>query len=193
MTQKNLVNQIDLIASVLKDKLNKKRNLIIAIDGPCASGKTTLAQALKEMFNCNVIPVDDFFLQPHQRTQERLDTPGGNFDKARLIKEVITPLKNGAVFSYRPYDCKTGTLSEPVMIEPKALTLIEGVYACHPELSANYDIRIFVKTDKATQLERLKKRSPRMLNRFIFEWIPMEEKYFSVFKIEDVCDFVIET
>ena len=193
MNQYNLNDQVNLIISALKDSLNEKRNIIVAIDGPCASGKTTLAQALKNTLDCNVIPVDDFFLQPHQRTQKRLNTTGGNFDKERLLNEVLEPLKNGTDFTYRPYDCKSGTLSEPISIKAKSITLVEGVYSLHPDLSAYYDFCIFVKTDKQTQLERLKKRNHLILSRFISEWIPMEEKYFSTFSIEEKCNFIVTT
>lgn len=188
-------NLNDAVFAIKKDlaKIYADKNLIIAIEGPCASGKTTLANILKDEFKCNIISVDDFFLQPHQRTQERLNTTGGNFDRERFLKEVIRPLKNNTDFSYRPYDCKKGELSAPVNIEIKTITLIEGVYSCHPELLCYYDYRIFVKADKETQLKRLEKRNPQLLNRFISEWIPMEEKYFSTFDIESKCDFIVET
>ena len=42
--------------------------IIVAIDGKYASGKTTPADKLAEICNCNV---DDYFLRPEQRT------PGG--------------------------------------------------------------------------------------------------------------------
>ena len=44
---------------------------IVAIDGKCTSGKTTLAAGLAEIFDCNVLHMDDFFLRPEQRTPER--------------------------------------------------------------------------------------------------------------------------
>ncbi|MBO5065745.1 MAG: deoxynucleoside kinase [Clostridia bacterium] len=191
MKQTNLTNAVSLITSAIKQTPGNN-NLLIAVDGPCASGKTTLANILKEEVDCNVIPVDDFFLQPHQRTKERFEAVGENFDKERFLEEVILPLKSGKNFSYRPYDCKKEALSEAVGITRKPITVIEGVYSCHPDLNSFYDYRIFVKTDKATQLRRLKERNPLLLSRFVSEWIPLEEKYFSAFDIENKCDLVIE-
>ena len=43
--------------------------ILVAIDGKCASGKTTLGYYLKEYFNCNLFHMDDFFLQNYQRTE----------------------------------------------------------------------------------------------------------------------------
>ena len=85
---------------------NSKEPLLIAIDGRCAAGKTTLASIVKEKINCNVIHMDHFFLQPAQRTEERLQEPGGNVDYERVRKEVLIPLSQGKAFSYKPFDCK---------------------------------------------------------------------------------------
>ena len=44
--------------------LAEQEHVFIAIDGPCASGKTTLARNLNERFGGNVLHMDDFFLRP---------------------------------------------------------------------------------------------------------------------------------
>lgn len=190
MIQTDITKAVELIKAVLNEK-SKNEDLIIAIDGNCAAGKTTLANALKKELDCNIIHVDDFFLRPHQRTKERLEAAGGNFDKERLLREVILPLKSGKEFSFRPYDCKSQKLSSPVIVTHKAITFIEGVYSCHPDLYGFYDYGIFVKVGKETQLKRLENRNALILNRFLEEWIPMEEKYFKAFDIESKCDLVI--
>ena len=46
--------------------------------------------------------MDDFYLQPHQRTTKRLREPGGNVDYERFETEVLQPLLTGEAFSYRP-------------------------------------------------------------------------------------------
>ena len=42
--------------------------LVVAIDGRCASGKSTLAAKLQQGLHCPVFSLDDFFLRPQQRT-----------------------------------------------------------------------------------------------------------------------------
>lgn len=81
------------VAVFIKEKLRNKQPLIIAIDGRSASGKTTLAKELNELFLSEVIHMDDFFLQPEQRTEERLSEVGGNVDRERFLREVALPLK----------------------------------------------------------------------------------------------------
>ena len=64
--------------------LTQKSQVIVSIDGPCTSGKTTLTQKLSERYDCNVFHMDDFFLRPEQRTQARFAQPGGNVDYERF-------------------------------------------------------------------------------------------------------------
>ncbi|MEG2389188.1 MAG: shikimate kinase, partial [Clostridia bacterium] len=45
---------------------------LIAIDGMCGSGKSTLGQRLAEALGGNLLHMDDFFLTAAQRTPERL-------------------------------------------------------------------------------------------------------------------------
>lgn len=172
---------------------NSKEPLLIAIDGRCAAGKTTTASLVKEKINCNIIHMDSFFLQPAQRTKERLAEPGGNVDYERVKKEVLIPLGEGLPFSYQPFNCKTMELSAPVKTEPAAVTIIEGSYSCHPVLWDFYDLRIFLNIDAEEQLQRIKQRNgAEAAQTFINKWIPMEEKYFREFNIQKRCDFVFQ-
>ena len=106
--------------------LAEKDMVIMAIDGKCTSGKTTLASKLAEIYDCNVFHMDDFFLRPEQRTPERFAEVGGNVDYERFQEEVLLPLKSGKAFSYRPFDCSTFALAAPVSVTPKKLNIIEG-------------------------------------------------------------------
>ena len=78
--------------------LAEKDMVIMAIDGKCNSGKTTLASKLAEIYDCNVFHMDDFFLRPEQRTPERFAEVGGNVDYERFWEEVLLPLKSRKAF-----------------------------------------------------------------------------------------------
>ena len=73
-----------------------KNFVMVAIDGKCTSGKTTLASKLAEIYDCNVFHMDDFFLRPEQRTSERFAEIGGNVDYERFQEEVLFPLRSGS-------------------------------------------------------------------------------------------------
>lgn len=178
---------MEKIANDILKRIEGKR--LIAIDGRCAAGKTTLAALLSEKTGFAVIHADSFFLRPEQRTEERLSTPGGNIDYERLKGEVLQPISRGAPFSYRRFDCKTMSFAESVFVENDKPIIIEGSYSCHPELWDNYDFRIFLTTDPATQLKRIELRNgAERVPDFRDRWIPLEEKYFAAFCIAKRCD-----
>ena len=169
----------------------EKAQVLLAIDGPCTAGKTTLADILKCKYGCSVISMDKFFLQPQQRTAERLAQPGGNVDYERFHREVLQPLKAGTPFSYRPFSCAAQALAPPVSVIPHRLTVIEGTYSTHPYFQNPYDLTVFLTIDPETQRERVRQRELWKQERFFKEWIPMETAYFSHFRIRQACDLVI--
>lgn len=178
-----------VIAERISHILNNRESIIVAIDGRCASGKTTLAKKLQKELFCNVIQMDDFFLRPEQRTQERLSKSGENVDHERFLCEVLQPLSEGKTFFYRPYICKTGTFGKPTEITPNRVNIIEGSYSCHPDLWAFYDLHIFLDVPKDIQLDRILKRNGKdALEVFKNKWIPLEEKYFEEFDLKNRCE-----
>ena len=78
---------------------------VIAIDGRAASGKTTMAGQLKEILGGEIVRMDDFFLPPAMRTEERFAVPGSNVHYERFADEVLTDLRKQRSFSYRRFDC----------------------------------------------------------------------------------------
>ncbi len=187
------LTQDELILIVERILKEETKNITVALDGRCASGKTTLGKTLAEHFGANLFHIDDYFLRPEQRTAERLDTPGGNFDIERFMSEIINGISSGKDFYYRPFDCKILALGEEIKVQQNRLNIIEGSYSCHPAISKNYDLTVFVTTETNTQKERILKRNGEKAPMFFSKWIPLEEKYFSHFDIENKCDFILRT
>lgn len=170
----------------------EKERLIVAIDGPCASGKTTLAASLAGILACPVIHMDHFFLRPEQRTPERLLEPGGNLDRERFAEEVLHPLSKGISFAYRPLICRTMTLGEPIEVPASPVILVEGSYSCHPDLRDTYDLRLFSSVDPDEQKRRLLAREGEAKCKVFKEkWIPMENTYFQACAVPDCCHVLV--
>jgi len=182
---------METVKNQIKELLAEKDMVIVAIDGKCTSGKTTLASKLAEVYDCNVFHMDDFFLRRSQRTPERYAEVGGNVDYERFRKEVLLPLKSGKAFFYRPFDCSTFTLTAPVAVTPKKLNIIEGTYSHHPYFGNPYDLRVLMTVDEETQRQRILERPAFLHKRFFEEWIPMENRYFRGFDIPDRCDILV--
>ena len=175
----------------IDELLAAKDTVIVAIDGKCTSGKTTLASKLAEIYDCNVFHMDDFFLRPEQRTPERFVEIGGNVDYERFREEVLLPLKSGKAFSYRPFDCSTFMLAAPVAVTPKKLNIVEGTYSHHPYFGNPYDLKILLTVDEETQRRRILERPAFLHKRFFEDWIPMENHYFEVFRIPNQSEIIV--
>ena len=171
-------DKLEAVVKQIDSLLTQKDLIIVAIDGKCTSGKTTLASKLEQIYDCNVFHMDDFFLRPEQRTRSRFAEVGGNVDYERFQEEVLLPLKSGRSFSYRPFDCRTFTLSDPIIVTPKRLNIVEGTYSHHPYFGNPYDLKILLTVDEETQRRRILDRPEFLHKRFFDEWIPIENRYF---------------
>lgn len=166
---------------------------LVAIDGRCAAGKTTLAQALQRETGWALVHMDHFFLRPDQRTEARLAEPGGNVDRERFLEEVLLPLQAGRDVVYRPYDCHSQSFSAPVRIEAGPAVIVEGSYSCHPAFWDAYHLRVFLHVPPQKQLARIEGRNgPQALAVFRDKWIPLEERYFAAFQVMERCGLCFE-
>ena len=176
----------------IDDLLKTGDQIVIAIDGNCTAGKTTLASVLAKEYDCNVFHMDDFFLRPEQRTAQRYAQPGGNVDYERFREEVMIPLKAGRSFAYRPFSCKTFTLSEPVTVMPKQLNIVEGTYCMHPYFGDVYDLKLHLSIDPDLQRTRIYQRPQHVQERFFTDWIPMEKRYFDFYQIPEQANIQVD-
>lgn len=174
----------------LKHFIDKHHEATIAIDGMCGSGKSTLATLISKLWDVQLFHMDDFFLQPYQRTPERFQKPGENVDHERFKAEVLLPLSNKESVHYRKFDCsKMALCKESTFIPYHALNIIEGTYSMHPDLREAYDLTITLSIDPDLQKERILKRNgPERLEMFIDRWIPLENHYFNELSIFDRSD-----
>ena len=188
------MNSVELLKSYqgLADKVNalleKTEFGYMAIDGRCASGKSTLGEALREVYAARLLHMDDFYVPFAQKTPERLSEPGGNADYERFSCEVLS-LPKGAPIPYRRFDSVSQTLLPAEILAPARLTVVEGSYALHRALRGAYDLKVFLSIDPKLQRARILKRNgAEKLKQFEALWIPLEEAYFAAEGIESMCD-----
>ena len=57
-----------------------------------------------------------------------------------------------------------------------------------------YDLKVFLSVGAKEQSRRILRRNgPDLHQRFLREWIPMENRYFQEMKIQERCDFVFRS
>lgn len=173
--------------------LRDSDRVLLALDGACASGKTTLAAFLQKLYGCPLFHMDDFFLRPEQRTPERYAEPGGNVDRERFLAEVLIPLRTGETVQYRRFDCSTFTVLPPKPIAAGRLNVIEGTYSLHPDLEKQYNLSAVLKIPPDLQRERIITRNGvEMAQRFFDTWIPLEERYFNALRPDLRCTVILD-
>ncbi len=171
--------------------LREREHVVVAIDGRCASGKTTACDLLAKVFACaSIVRADDFFLPPTMRTSERYAEPGGNLDRERFIAEVL-PHIGRREFEYGRFDCSVGRVTSAVSVPLNRLTLVEGSYSTHPAFGHYADLTVFSNIDHAERMRRLRERDGDYAAVFESRWIPLEEAYFAAFDVMSKCDIVI--
>lgn len=177
--------------------LSQKPHVVIAIDGKCGAGKSTLASLLATVYSCNLIHMDDFYLPADLRTGERLAETGGNIHYERFSSEVLpalTALKQGsAAFqpaAYQVFDChRMDYQGVCPTISAQPLTIVEGSYSLRPEFRDAYDLKIFLDISEKMQKERLLARNgEEAYKHFESKWIPMELRYFEGSHVTECCD-----
>lgn len=166
---------------------------LIAIDGNCGSGKSTLSEIIKENFDCNIFHMDDYYLPFSKRGENWEMLPAGNMDIKRFLEQVVLPAKRGEEVLYQPYYCREDRLREVIIAKPKPLTVIEGSYSHHPVLAKYYDWKLFLTCSRETQMQRLARREGERVVFYEQRWIPMEERYYQAYAIKEHADKVFDT
>ncbi len=180
---------LERIAALMNHQNEK---VVVAIDGRCASGKSTMAGMLSDVAGVSVVHMDDFYLPKELRTKERLEQPGGNVHYERFQEEVLAPLKLGETFSYRRFDCSRMELGETQKVPKASIYVVEGAYSCHPCFGEYADVKVFSDIESKEQLRRISQRDGQeCLSMFRERWIPMEENYFATYLIKEAADVIV--
>ena len=167
---------------------------LVAIDGRSCSGKSCLAAYLGEKLSAPVLHIDDFYLPFAQRTAQRMEQAGGHIDAERFCQEVLEPVSQGKEILYRPYRAHHDFWESEQKIPANSIYIVDGSYSFLPQLVDFYHYKIFLTTTPSVQLSRLLKREGReKTEQFLTRWIPAEEKYFAVCKVDSCADATFDT
>ena len=174
-----------------------KEIIVIGVSGGSASGKTTVANRIKEAYHDRVeILSHDFYYLPydHLPFSERIllnyDHPNA-FDTERMIRD-IRLLKQGKEIERPVYSFKEFTrLPETVRVHPANVIIVEGFMIFeNTQLRELMDIKIFVDADADERLIRRIRRDVNergrtlesVLNQYINTVKPMHEEFVEPYK-----------
>jgi uridine kinase len=183
----------------------------VAVDGPPAAGKTTLADELAVVLRAQgreVIraSIESFLLPRSQRYRRGEDSAVGcyhdSFDYDALHRVLLDPLGPGGDrrFQEAVYDKPTDTaLSQPVTTAPAdAVLLFDGVFLLRPELIDRWDLRIFVSATFDETLNRARTRDQALYGsvtdverRFRSRYGPSQQLYLATARPNDHADIIV--
>lgn len=135
--------------------------IVIGIAGGTASGKTTVASRIKEVFGENVgLVCHDSYYLPHydmsyeERSKINYDHPNA-FETEKIISDIKT-LKMGIPVDVPVYDFTIHNRTEETnRVDPQKVIIVEGILVFENEELRNLmDIKIFVDTDADERLTR---------------------------------------
>ena len=93
-----------------------------------------------------------------------------------IFKETI--FLDFKTITYTIFDCSTQSYSTKT-VDIKEKVLLVGVYSYHQKVRKYIDKLCYLIVNESEQLNRLKQR--KMFDRFINEWVPLENKYYNSF------------
>jgi uridine kinase len=183
----------------------------VAVDGPDAAGKTTLADALaselrgrdREVIRASI---DGFHRARADRYRLGTEAPRGyyddSFDYGAFREVLLDPLGAGGDLRYRRavFDFRSdGTVSRPIeMASPDAVLVVDGVFLFRPELVASWDVRIFVSAEPEVTLRRALQRDAELFGsrseverRYRGRYIPAQRLYGAECRPAETADVVV--
>jgi uridine kinase len=186
----------------------------VAVDGPPASGKTTLADELAVALRArdrHVIRacIDDFLFPRAQRYRRGQYSAESCYfdahDRAGLCRVLLDPLGpgGGRRFRHVAYDPDTDTPScPPATTAPAdAVLLFDGVFLLRPELTGRWDLRIFVSVPFEQTVDRAQARGAALAGSttgtadiersWRDRYIPAQQLYFATAHPADHADIVV--
>jgi uridine kinase len=185
--------------------------LRVAVDGPPAAGKTTLADELGDALRSEgryVIRASvEGFLYPraHRYRRGEMSAEGcyhDNFDYDALRRVLLDPLGPGGDrdFQRAVYDRETDcAVTEPISAAPvDAVLIFEGVFLMRPELIERWDLRIVVSAAFEETVARARIRDAALYGtpvdverRFRTRYLPSQQFYVDTVRPIDHADILV--
>jgi uridine kinase len=149
----------------------------IAIDGPDAAGKTTLAEELATLLGAGVtrIGADAYLRPPEERYRRGRESPEGYYDDA-VDHEAL----------------------RASVVEASRLVIVDGVFLFRPELDDLWSLRVFVEISEEESLRRGVRRdgalhtSPEVAEHlYRARYLPAQRMYQALVRPRDRADVVV--
>ena len=180
-----------VIAAVRRALANNPVPILVALDGPSGSGKSSVARRITAALDVTTVSVDDFFsagiTDAEWATRTPRDRAADAVDWRRLRREALEPLLAGNPARWHAFDFHGGVRddgtyamrSDFVECPAAPIIILDGAYSTRPELSDLIDLSVLVDAPLSIRHERLARReAASFLDAWHARWDPAEAYYF---------------
>lgn len=189
------------------DALVDHGRVLVAVDGPDAAGKTTLADELAATLTTPAVRASiDGFHRPRAARLRRGDrSPEGyyrdSFDLSTLEQQLLGPFARGAsTVTTRAFDHRT---DQPDVVREnlpaRAVLVVDGVFLLRPELRHWWTLSVYVHVPEAVTLARARVRDADELRgpdavetRYRERYLPGQGLYRQEARPHDHADVVLD-
>lgn len=156
--------------------------VVVAIDGPAGSGKTSLASVLAAELNCPVVHMDDIY-------------PGWDglaVAVETLALDILKPLARGAPAGYRRWDWNHDRPADWASVDPAPLLIIEGCGSGSTPGARWLSLVIWMDAPLDVRKARGIARDGEAFRREWDRWARQEETLFAAERTEERADVHID-
>ena len=193
-------------------RIERPHPVRVAIDGPDAAGKTTLADELAPMIERSGRPVirasiDGFHRPRAERLARGPESPVGyyrdSFDYEAVRAVLLDPLGPGGDRRYRrtvfDYRADETTAAPFEAAAANSVLIVDGVFLLRPELIGGWDFRVFVAVPFSETRRRAETRdaasigsADAVMRRYDARYIPGQQLYFAEAQPQARADAIVD-
>lgn len=194
------------IAAHLISMLARQPRVLVAVDGPDAAGKTTLADAIADLMGDAAVraSVDHFHRPAAERSARGALSPEGYYEDTFAVDDARDLLES---FATGAQEVTTGTFDfrsdlpsvHRRRVPRTAALIVDGVFLLRPELRGHWDLAVYLHVAEAVTIDRALRRDVKLfgdeetvLLRYRAKYLPGQALYRSIAAPLDVAHLVID-
>jgi len=174
-----------ILAEISEISSLNARPILIAIDGPAGSGKTSLANQLaSNLKSATTIHMDDLYNGWEDALTATL---------TRHLEEwVLDPLTQHQSVKYQKFDWINGEYGPTVEVRDVELLILEGVGAAQSRIRQQADLTIWIEVGAQIGLARVLNRDGAQILPYMLKWQERESAHFIKDQTKENCQIFID-
>lgn len=174
-----------ILAAISEISAHKTEPILIAIDGPAGSGKTSLANQLSNQLNSvTTIHMDDLYNGWEDALTATLTQ--------RLEAWILHPLSQRQGVHYQKFNWSTDEYGPAVEVRDIGLLILEGVGAAQEIVRQKSDLTIWIEVGSQIGLARVLNRDGDQLLPYMLKWQEREGVHFLKDQTKENCQIFVD-